>query len=156
MTPDRIKLFLSCFYEQYILECYQGYTMEVSQVELSEKLEKYDVTGYFLKHLDIYVENCSYLKEYSILYNPSLFDIQREANPEVFNELQIFLIENIQFFLYTILEAAINSHGRNMSAPIGLQIQVKPIDNKHIKLIHLIEKAEQKMNDLNVMPPAMG
>jgi hypothetical protein len=155
MTPERIKLFLRCFYEQYILDCYQGYDVDTDQESLSENLGKYDINGYFLKYLDIYIENTDFMKEYSVLYNPALFDVSREQNPEVFNELQIFLIENIQLFLHTILETAINTQSKT-SKINGLKLYMKPIDNKSIRLIELVEKAEKKMTKLQVLPPAMG
>jgi hypothetical protein len=157
MTPDRIKLFLRCFYEFYVLECYERFEVEATEnKELSEKMENYDVQGYLIKNLDIYTENCDFLKEYSIFYNPVLFDLKKEANPELFNELQIFLIENIQLFFHTILEAAINSYVLKDSKITGLKLYVKPIDNKNIRLIDLIDKAENTMKGLNVSPPAMG
>jgi hypothetical protein len=155
MTPERIKFFLRCFYEQYILDCYQGYDVDSDQESVTENLGKYDINGYFLKYLDIYVENADFMKEYPILYNPGLFDISREQKPEDFNELQIFLIENIQLFLHTILEAAINTQLKT-SKINGLKLYMKPIDNKDIKLLDLIDKAEKKMTKLQVLPPAMG
>ncbi len=155
MTPERIRFFLRCFYEQYILDCYQGYEVDSDQEGLTENLNKYDINGYFIKYLDIYVENTDFMKEYALLYNPILFNSSREQKPEDFNELQIFLIENIQLFLHTILEAAINSQLKPSKAK-GLKLHIKPIDNKEIKLISLIDKAEEKMKELNVSPPAMG
>ncbi len=157
MTPNRINLFLRCFYEAYILECYLQFKIESDkEKELSEKLENYDVTGYLIKNLDIYVENCDFLKEYTILYNPVLFNVKKESNPELFNELQIFLIENIQLFLHTILETAINSYILKESKIKSLKLYLKPIDNRTVSLIDLIEIAENKMKILNILPPAMG
>ena len=155
MTPERIKLFLRCFYEQYITDCYQGYDVESDLESLSENLGKYDINGYFLKYLDIYIENADFMKEYAVLYNPALFDSAREQKPEDFNDLQIFLIENIQLFLHTILEAAINTQLKT-SKVNGLKLYMKPIDNKSIRLLDLIDKAEKKMTKLQILPPAMG
>jgi hypothetical protein len=157
MTPERIKLFLRCFYKNYILECYEGYDMDADKNgDLQEKMEHYDVTGYFLKHLDIYVDNTDFMKEYALLYNPALFNAQKESNPEVFNELQIFLIENIQLFLYAILEAAINSYILKTSKVNNLRLRIKPIDNKTVELVKLIDLAEGEMKNMGISPPAMG
>ncbi len=157
MTPDRIKLFLRCFYEAYIEKCYEGFEIESDDnPEISRKMNAYDVQGYFIKNLDIYTENSDFLKEYTIIYNPVLFNIKKEDNPELFNELQIFLIENIQLFFHTILEAVINSYVLKDSKIKGLKLFVKAIDNKNIKLIDLIDASESTMKKLNVSPPAMG
>ena len=157
MTPERIKLFLRCFYERYVSDCYVGYDVE-SDTEngLSEKMEHYNVQDYFIENLDIYVENCDFLKEYTVLYNPALFNILKEENPEPFNELQIFLIENIQLFLHTILEAAINSYVLKTSKIKELKLYIKPIDNTSVCLLDLIDGAENNMKKLNVSPPAIG
>jgi hypothetical protein len=157
MTPERIKLFLRCFYKHYILECYEGYDIDANENgDLQAKMERYDVNGYFLRHLDIYIENTDFMKEYALIYNPALFNISKESNPEAFNELQIFLIENIQLFLYAILEAAINANILKNSQVNGLRINIKPIDNKSIMLLKLIDKAEDEMKNLGISPPAMG
>ena len=157
MTPERIKFFLKCFYEEYINQCYQGYDIESDvKKELSKKMENYDIEGYFVKNLDIYVENCDFMKEYSILYNPLLFSIKKEDNPELFNELQLFLIENIQLFLHTILESAIKAYLANDSNATGIRVFIKAIDNKNSKLIDLIDLAEENMKKNNILPPAMG
>ncbi len=157
MTPERIKLFLRCFYERYTEASYQGYELLPEQAELTDELGKYDVNGYFLKHLDIYIQNCDFRKEYGILYNPSLFESSKEAQAEAFNELELFLIENIQLFLHTILEAAIHSGITGVKvASQGLKIYMRPVDNKSLRLIDLIDAAEQRMKELKVLPPAMG
>jgi hypothetical protein len=157
MTPDRIKLFLRCFYECYVVDCYEGYDIESDPEQgLSEKMNNYNVQGYFIENLDIYVSHCDFMKEYSILYNPALFTILKKENPEPFNELQIFLIENIQLFFHTILEAAINSYVLKTSKIKGLKLYMKPIDNTTIRLLDLIDTTENNMKKLNVLPPAMG
>ncbi len=157
MTPDRIKLFLRSFYECYIIDCYQGYKVaSESAAEVSEKMDHYNVEGYFIENLDIYVENCDFLKEYNLLYNPALFNIAKEANPELFNELQLFLIENIQLFLHAMLEAAIHSYVAESSQSVEFEFYIKPIDNKNIRLIDLIDAAEAAMKKMNYLPPAMG
>ncbi|HVD97497.1 MAG TPA: hypothetical protein VNB90_04775 [Cytophagaceae bacterium] len=155
MTPERIKLFLRCFYEYYIDKVFEGFEADADDGQTS-KLEQYDVKGYFLKNLDIYIENCDFQKEYAKIYNPELFSISKEQNPEAFNELEIFLIENIQLFLHTILEAAINNLILKDTKIKELKIYLKPIDNKTIKLVNIVDAAEKKMKDLNVWPPAMG
>jgi hypothetical protein len=156
MTPERIKLFLRCFYEEYVRTVYQGFEAETETEELARQLNDYDVHSYFLNHLDIYVQHCDFMKEYSFIYNPAIFDISKEKQPETFNELELFLIENIQLFLHTILEAAINTYIVKTSTIKGLKIFVKPIDNKSIKIVDLVDKAEKRMKELNVLPPAMG
>ena len=155
MTPERIKTFLRCFYEEYIITCYEGYEADADDA-LVEKMEQYDVQGYFIKNLDIYIENSDFMKEYSIIYNTKLFGSTKEQNPEPFNDLQIFLIENIQLFLHTILEAAINSYVLKDSKIKELKLFIKPIDNKTIHLLNLIDSTEGKMKNINVLPPAMG
>ncbi len=156
MTPERIKLFLRCFYEEYIEASYQGYEVDTESEALTEQLGKYDVNRYYLKHLDIYIETGDFMKEYAMIYNPSLFSISKEAEPESFNDLEIFLIENIQLFLHTILEAAVNSQILKNSKVKGLKLYMNPIDNKSLKLVELVDDAEKKMKLLNVLPPAMG
>jgi len=156
MTPERIKLFLRCFYEAYILDCYQGFEIEDDTENWSKKMDQYNISGYLIENLDIYIENCDFLKEYSIIYNPVLFDSKKETNPELFNELQISLIENIQLFLHTILEAVINSQILKTSKVKGLRLYIAAIDNKKIYLLNLVEKAEEQMKKLHVHPPAMG
>jgi hypothetical protein len=106
--------------------------------------------------LDVYVEHCDYRKEYDFLYNPQLFELSREKNPEIFNELEIFLIENIQLFFHTILEAAITTHIIKESTIKGLKIIVKPLDNKSVKLVELVDGAERRMKEKGILPPAMG
>ncbi len=156
MTPERIKLFLRCFYEAYTEASYQGFEADIENDVLTQQLENYDVNSYFLKHLDIYVQSVDFMKEYDRIYNPALFSIAKEANPEAFNDLEIFLIENIQLFLHTILEAAINTQLLKDEKVKGLTLYMKPVDNKSLKLVELIDEAEKKMKDLNVLPPAMG
>ncbi len=155
MTPDRIKFFLRSFYQAYILSCYERYEIEADN-ELEKKVEQYDIQGYFFKNLDIYVENCDFLKEYQTLYNPKLFAIKKEDDPELFNDLQIFLIENIQLFLHTILETGINSYLLKTTKIKGIKLYMKVIDNTNIKLIELIDQAEEEMKNKNILPPAMG
>lgn len=156
MTPERIKAFLKSFYEVYVLDCFEGFEVASSTDEMAKKMEQYDVKAYFLNHLEIYVESIDYQKEYNRLYNNTLFYASRDNNPEVFNELEIFLIENIQLFLHTILEAGLNTHVSKDKKVEDLKIFLKPIDNKSIKLLELIDKAEEKMKVLQILPPAMG
>lgn len=156
MTPERIKLFLRCFYEEYVENAYQGFEAEAETEELAKQLDSYDVHSYFIKNLDIYVQHCDFMKEYTFIYNPRIFDIPKEKEPETFNDLELFLIENIQLFLHTILEAAINTYILKDSSINGLQIIVKPIDNKSVKLVDLVDGAEKRMKSLHVLPPAMG
>lgn len=156
MTPERIKMFLRCFYEEYITKAYQGFEAETESDEQAQQLDNYDVQAYFLKHLDIYVQHCDYKKEYTYIYNPRIFDISKEKEPETFNELELFLIENIQLFLHTILEAAIHTYIIKESGSSGLKIFMKPIDNNSIKLVDLVDSTERKMKEMNILPPAMG
>lgn len=156
MTEERIKTFLFCFYEQYIESAYLGFEVATEDPELTAQLDQYDVHSYFLRYLDVYVQNSDFMKEYTFLYNPSLFTSTKEAQPESFNDLEIFLIENIQLFLHTILEAAIHKQILKDSQVEGLQIHMKPVDNKAVKLVDLVDGAEKRMKERNVMPPAMG
>lgn len=157
MTPERIKYFLRSFYESYIQTCYDGYEVNYdSKNEPNEDLERYNIEDYFIKHLDIYIENCNFMKEYEMIYNPLLFNLKKEDNPEVFNDLQIFFIENIQLFLHTILESALNTLVVKEQKVKELKLFMKAIDNKTIKLLAIIDDAEDKMKASNVLPPAMG
>ncbi len=156
MTPDRIQAFLRCFYEQYLEDSFQGFEVEEEDEKLMEAIEQYDVHGYLSKNLDIYIQHCDWRKEYSILYNPKLFRISKESDPEAFNELEIFLIENIQLFFHTILEAALNTYILKSSSVKGLKIHMKPVDNAQLRLETLVDLAEEKMKKLNILPPAMG
>ncbi len=155
MTESRIKTFLVYFYEQYILTCYNGFELAIENKELLKKIENYDIEGYFLKHLDIYVESGDAFKEYSMLYNNTLFAGSRDQNPEDFNQLELFLIENIQLFVHTILEEALKKTVER-SDSLGVRLYFKPIDNKEVKLIDLVSCSEQKMKEEGLMPPSMG
>lgn len=155
MTESRIKTFLTYFYECYILTCYKGFELPIEEEGLGEKILAYDLKSYFLKHLDIYVESGDAYKEYATLYKSSLFVVSREHDPEVFNQLELFLIENIQLFAHTIVEAALEKiTGKTTSS--GIRLHFKPIDNKEVKLIDIVTYAEEKMKANDLLPPSMG
>jgi hypothetical protein len=156
MTPDRIKLFLRCFYKQYLLQSYQRVEAGGQQGDLSQEIEQYDVPAYLIKHLDIYLDSCDPMKDYNMVYNIRLFETTKITEPELFNELQIFMIENILLFWHTILEAAIQSHMLKSGKPEKVKLHLLPIDNLEIQLTSLIQQAEEEMEQMNVLPPARG
>jgi len=156
MTPERIKNFLSFFYKSYIHNSYIGFELKYKDDDLIQKLENYDIQNYFIQHLDIYIENTDFLKEYNLIYNARLFYISKENAAEEFNDLEIFLIENIQLFLHTIFESAIQKLILKENKEIGIFLKFTPIDNKSCKLIDLITEAEENMKTAGINPPAMG
>jgi hypothetical protein len=154
MTKERIQQFLQFFYGSYFETCFQGCEVLLEDGS-SFQADATEVRDFLLQHIDIYIEHTDYLKEYSTIYNTSLFNIDRLTKPEDFNKLQIFLIENIQLFFYTILEAAYTK--KYMAQKIKkIKLSFKQIDNQEIKLIDLINLSEEKMVNLQLIPPSKG
>ena len=155
MTPERINSFLHSFYEQYVETCYKGCEV-ILEDGSSVDMNQFDVPQYLINHLDIYMEHCNCIKEYSIIYNPSLFYASRKDKPEDFNQFHIYMIDNIQLFFYTILESVISETILNEKKIKKLKLSYHLIDNGEIQLLDLITAAEEKMKSKGIKPPAQG
>jgi hypothetical protein len=155
MTPERIKGFLQYFYSQYIAVCYEG--CEVVQDDDSTiDMEPYNVAGYLNANLDIYMEHCNYEREYNQIYNKSMFQQNRTETPEPFNELQIFLIENIQMFFHAMLGAVVKEKLAKDKNVKEIIIKFRQIDNEKINFREMVYAAEDNMKSNGLMPPSMG
>lgn len=155
MIPERIKLFLHYFYAQYVENCYKGTEVVLADGSTFD-MGQFNVPQYMVNHLDIYIEHCNYEKEYSLLYNPSLFYSSRKKEPEEFNQLHIYMIDNIQLFFHTILDSVISKTLLKENKIKALKLQFRLIDNEEVKLMDLVNAAEKKMIAQGIEPPSKG
>lgn len=154
MTQERIQQFLQFFYESYTETCFQNCEVLLEDGS-SFTVDKSEVGDFLVQHIDIYVEHTDYSREYTTIYNSSLFHSNRNNKPEEFNKFQIFLIENIQLFFHTILEAAYTK--KYMTKRIKkIKLSMKLIDNQEVNLLDIINQAEEKMKSLQMIPPSQG
>jgi hypothetical protein len=154
MTQERIQQFLQLFYESYTDTCFQSCEVFLEDGS-SFTVDKSEVCNFLIQHIDIYVEHTDYSKEYATIYNSSLFHSNRTSKPEEFNKFQIFLIENIQLFFHTILEAAYTK--KYMSKRIKkIKLSMKLIDNQEVNLLDIINQTEERMKGMQMIPPSQG
>jgi hypothetical protein len=153
MTPERIKLFLRYFYEQYVNRCYKGCEVVLEDGSIFD-MEQYDISQYMINNLEIYIEHCDHIKEYSVIYNPFLFNMTRQEKPEDFNKLQIFMIENIQLFFHAILESVVCSTLAKDRKVKKIKLFFRMIDNGEVKLMDLVTSAEEQMKINKIQPPS--
>lgn len=138
MSPERLARFLYFFYKGYLRQSFiDGKALNESHGEIG--LDEFDVLSYLQKNVDIYVQHTEMDKDYAALYNTKLFYSDKTKEPELFNELEIFLIENFQLFCHTILQAVLQKKFPDL---VRLDLKFRPIDNKEVHLLPLVEDAE--------------
>lgn len=156
MTQDRILSFLAYFYQQYLDKSYTSVRITPENPLLEGKLAQFDMKDFLLSHLDIYLSLCEPEKEYQFIYNVSLFTSTREEKAEAFNELQLFLIENIQLFFHSMAEATFRKKKLIEDEEVRVLLSFAPIDNRKLRLVELVYAAEDQMKADGLKPPAMG
>ena len=138
MSPEKLARFLYFFYKAYLKKCYAGATAKDEQGN-SLDLTETDIPGYLQKHVDIYVQHTDMNKDYQHLYNTGLFYVKKEEKPDVFNELELFFIENFHLFCHSITQAALTKKYSELKV---LNLTFRPIDNHSVSLLALVEDAE--------------